>query len=138
MYRLYLNNTSWLNFNMSIYSHAPAMQVIVNNDTSHILTDKSVTIVVYGNPTRQKYQNQTELCSPDSTVQKYKGRPCCKLNCAKVQRSTMLQTQLCKSTKVVLVADSTVQKFKGHPCCKLNCAKVVFVANSTVQKCKDN
>ena len=32
----------------------------------------------------------------NSTVQKYKGHGCCQLNCAKVQRSWMLQSQLCK------------------------------------------
>ena len=76
----------------------------------------------------------------------------CKLNCAKVQRSWMLQTQLCKSTKVLDAAISTVQKYKGRGCCQLNCVKVqrswmlptqlckstkvVNTANSTVQKYK--
>ena len=101
----------------------------------------------------------TQLCkstkvvqAANSTVQKYKGRACCQLNCAKVQRSCMLPTQLCKSTKVVHAANSTVQKYKGRACCHLNCAKVqrscmlpsqlckstkvVHAANSTVQKYK--
>ena len=57
-------------------------------------------------------------------MQKYKGRGCCQLNCAKVQRSWMLQSQLCKSTKVVDAAISTVQSYRDIGCCKLNCAKV--------------
>ena len=54
-------------------------------------------------------KKQTQLCNPTGildncklTVQKYKGRGCCQLNCAKVQGSSMLQTQLCTaSIKVV-------------------------------------
>ena len=74
-------------------------------------------------------KKQTQLCSLAGDN--------CKLNYAKVQRSSMLQTQLCKSTKVVHAANSTVQstkvvhaanstvqKYKGCACCKLNCTKV--------------
>ena len=51
-----------------------------------------------------------------STVQKYKGPGCCQLNCAKVQRSWMLQYQLCKvaiSTGMDMDA-SIVQEYKGR------------------------
>ena len=91
---------------------------------------------------------QTQLCK-----WRYKGRPCCKLNCAwKVQRSSMLQTQLCKSTSLVprltlfsnalkssgslgtrlqkykACANSTMQRYKAQV------TKVLYAANSTVQK----
>ena len=62
----------------------------------------------------------------NSTVQKYKGRGCCQLNCAKLQRSSILQTQLCKSTKVLDAAISTVQSrhfnWYGYGC--INCAGI--------------
>ena len=87
---------------------------------------------VYGNPNVTKISKSKLNCAivqgywttANPTVQKYKGRGCCQLNCAKVQRSWMLQSQLCKSTKVVDAAISTVQKYKGRGCCQLNCAKV--------------
>ena len=69
-------------------------------------------------------------------MQKYKGRACCQLNCAKVQRSCMLPTQLCKSTKVLHAANSTVQKYKGRASCQLNCAKVQRSCMLPSQLCK--
>ena len=97
----------------------------------------------YGNPNVTKISKSiTQLCNPIGILDN------CKLNCAKVQRSWMLptqlcksakvsilqtqlckstkvsilQTQLCKSTKVVDTANSTVQKYKGRAWCNLNCA----------------
>ena len=71
----------------------------------------------YGNPNVTKISKSKLNCAivqgywtaANSTMQKYKGRGCCKLNCAKVQRSWMLPAQLCKSTKVLDAAISTVQ-----------------------------
>ena len=65
----------------------------------------------------------TKYQKANSTVQKYKGR---NLNCAILQEYWMLQTQLCKGTKVVDATNSTVQTEY----------KVVDAANSTVQKYK--
>ena len=99
---------------------------------------------MYGNPNVTKISKSKLNCAivqgywttANSTVQKYKGRGCCQLNCAKVQRSWMLPTQLCKSTKVVHAANSTVQKYKGRACCQLNCAKVQRSCMLPTQLCK--
>ena len=99
--------------------------------------------VVWQSKCDKNIKKQTQLCNRTGILDN------CKLNCAKVQRSWMLQTQLCKSTKVAI---STVQSYRDIGCCKLNCAKVqrswmlptqlckstkvVDAANSTVQKYK--
>ena len=101
-------------------------------------------------------QNQTQLCSPAGILDN------CKINCVKLQRSSMLQTQLCKvqrssllqtqrcksttlvlvanstvqSTQVVLVANSAVQKYNGRPCCKRKGAKVQRLSMLRTQQCK--
>ena len=95
----------------------------------HSISGFSVT--AYGNPNVTKIsKKQTQLCNCTGILDN------CKLNCAKVQRSWMLPTQLCKSTKVVDTAISTVQKYKGRGCCQLNCAKVQRSWMLPTQLCK--
>ena len=75
---------------------------------------------MYGNPNVTKISKSKLNCAilqgywttANSTVQKYKGCGCCQLNCAKVQRLLILQTQLCKSTKVMHAAISSVQSYR--------------------------
>ena len=80
----------------------------------------------------------------NSTVQKYKGRGCCQLNCAKVQRS---QSQLCNPTGILdncKLNCANVQRSQSQLCnptgildnCKLNCAKVQRSWMLPTQLCK--